>query len=188
MSTPNVSTPVSCALRPPGADAAADVSTASRRRLLSWLAGAGVLAIASGGDPVSRAFAAAPASQSPEVLVYKTPTCGCCTHWIAHLRAAGFGVRAVDLDDLSAIRREWRVPPRLASCHTAKVGGYVVEGHVPATDIRRLLAQRPRVDGLSVPGMPIGSPGMEQGATVAPFDVLAFNAAGETQVFARHGR
>lgn len=78
------------------------------------------------------------------------------------------------------------MPPRLASCHTAKVGGYVIEGHVPAADIRRLLEQRPRVDGLAVPGMPIGSPGMEQGSVVEPYDVLAFNTAGETRVFASH--
>ncbi len=132
----------------------------------------------------SRALAAGGAL--PEVVVYKTPTCGCCSKWIAHLRAAGFTVRATDLEDLSAIRRDWKVPRNLASCHTAKVGGYVIEGHVPAADIRRLLAQRPRIDGLAVPGMPLGSPGMEQGGVVEPYDVLGFNAAGETQVFARH--
>jgi hypothetical protein len=122
----------------------------------------------------------------PEVVVYKTPTCGCCSKWVAHLRAAGFKVRTTDLEDLGAIRRDWKVPPKLASCHTAKVGRYVIEGHVPAADIRRLLATQPRVDGLSVPGMPIGSPGMEQGNVVEPYDVLSFNAAGETSVFASH--
>ncbi len=122
----------------------------------------------------------------PEVVVYKTPTCGCCSKWVAHLRAAGFKVRTTDLEDLGAIRRDWKVPPKLASCHTARVGRYVIEGHVPATDIRRLLAAQPRVDGLSVPGMPIGSPGMEQGNVVEPYDVLSFNAAGETAVFASH--
>ena len=122
----------------------------------------------------------------PEVVVYKTPTCGCCSKWVAHLRAAGFKVRTTDLEDLGAIRRDWKVPPKLASCHTARVGRYVIEGHVPATDIRRLLAAQTRVDGLSVPGMPIGSPGMEQGNVVEPYDVLSFNAAGETAVFASH--
>lgn len=122
----------------------------------------------------------------PEVVVYKTPTCGCCSKWIDHLRAAGFKVRTTDLEDLGAIRRDWKVPPKLASCHTARVGRYVIEGHVPAADIRRLLETQPRVDGLSVPGMPIGSPGMEQGDTVEPYDVLAFNAAGDTKVFASH--
>jgi hypothetical protein len=121
-----------------------------------------------------------------EVLVYKTPTCGCCGKWVAHLRAAGFKVRTVDTEDLAPIRREWQLPPKLASCHTAKVGRYVIEGHVPAADIRRLLETRPRVDGLAVPGMPIGSPGMEQGSVVEPYDVLSFNAAGETRVFASH--
>ena len=122
----------------------------------------------------------------PEVLVYKTPTCGCCSKWVAHLRAAGFTVRTIDLEDLGAIRRDWKVPSKLASCHTAKVGRYVIEGHVPAADIRRLLETQPRVDGLSVPGMPVGSPGMEQGSVVEPYDVLSFNAAGETHVFAGH--
>lgn len=122
----------------------------------------------------------------PEVVVYKTPTCGCCSKWIDHLRAAGFKVRTTDLEDLGAIRRDWKVPPKLASCHTARVGRYVIEGHVPAADIRRLLETQPRVDGLSVPGMPIGSPGMEQGNVVEPYDVLSFNAAGETAVFASH--
>jgi hypothetical protein len=122
----------------------------------------------------------------PEVVVYKTPTCGCCSKWVEHLRAAGFKVRTTDLEDLGPIRRDWKVPPKLASCHTARVGRYVIEGHVPAADIRRLLETQPRVDGLSVPGMPIGSPGMEQGNVVEPYDVLSFNAAGETSVFASH--
>jgi hypothetical protein len=125
-------------------------------------------------------------ADQPEVLVYKTPTCGCCGKWVAHLRAAGFRVRTVDTEDLGPIRREWQLPPKLASCHTARVGRYVIEGHVPAADIRRLLETRPRVDGLAVPGMPIGSPGMEQGNVVEPYDVLSFNAAGETSVFASH--
>ncbi|MCU0759213.1 MAG: DUF411 domain-containing protein [Steroidobacteraceae bacterium] len=159
----------------------------SRRGLAASLVVIAVLlggVAASLGVSGSRALAAQPAL--PEVLVYKTPTCGCCGKWIAHLRANGFTVRAIDLEDLSPIRSDWKVPPKLASCHTAKVGGYVVEGHVPAADIRRLLKTRPRVDGLSVPGMPVGSPGMEQGNVVEPYDVLAFNAAGETRVFARH--
>jgi hypothetical protein len=163
-----------------------------RQRLSRRAAAASLVAIALllGGVAASLvgsgARALAAGATLPEVLVYKTPTCGCCSKWIAHLRANGFTVRAVDLEDLAPIRRDWKVPPKLASCHTAKVGGYVVEGHVPAADIRRLLETRPRVDGLSVPGMPIGSPGMEQGNVVEAYDVLAFNAAGETRVFARH--
>ena len=103
--------------------------------------------------------------------------------FLPYQELAGFTVRATDLEDLEPIRRDWKVPRTLASCHTAKVGGYVIEGHVPAADIRRLLEQRPRIDGLAVPGMPIGSPGMEQGGVVEAYDVLGFNAAGETRVF-----
>jgi hypothetical protein len=165
-------TPMTSALRNRGAAPLAMI-------VFALLAIAGVLAVSG-----SRALATQ--SNLPEVVVYKTPTCGCCSKWIAHLRANGFTVRATDLEDLSGIRRDWKVPSKLASCHTAKVGGYVIEGHVPAADIRRLLEARPRVDGLSVPGMPIGSPGMEQGNVVEPYDVLAFNASGETQIFARH--
>jgi len=122
----------------------------------------------------------------PEVVVYKTPTCGCCSKWVAHLRAAGFKVRTTDLEDLGAIRRDWKVPPKLASCHTAKVGRYVIEGHVPAADIRRLLETQPRVDGLSVPGMPIGSPGMEQGEETEPYDTLLIKKDGNAEIYARH--
>lgn len=146
---------------------------------LALLLGAGSLA-------VTGARVRAAQQALPEVLVYKTPTCGCCGKWVEHLRANGFKVNVVERDDLGDIRRDWKVPRTLASCHTARIGRYVIEGHVPAADIRRLLASQPRVDGLSVPGMPIGSPGMEQGDTVEPYDVLAFNAAGETTVFARH--
>lgn len=149
--------------------------------VLALVLGAGALA-------VSGARVRAAQQALPDVLVYKTPTCGCCGKWVDHLRANGFKVNVVERDDLGGIRQEWKVPRTLASCHTARVGRYVIEGHVPAADIRKLLAAQPRVDGLAVPGMPIGSPGMEQGDTVEPYDVLAFNAAGETTVFARHGK
>lgn len=164
-------------------------SEAARTRVRAragWVLGALALLAVAGALGVSGARVLAGNAALPEVVVYKTPTCGCCSKWIAHLRAAGFTVRATDLEDLEPIRRDWKVPRTLASCHTAKVGGYVIEGHVPAADIRRLLEQRPRIDGLSVPGMPIGSPGMEQGGAVERYDVLGFNAAGETLVFARH--
>jgi len=164
--------------------------------LKSWLAGrrvaatlavlAAVLGIAAGSLVVTGARVLAAQADLPEVVVYKTPTCGCCSLWVAHLRDAGFKVRVTDRDDLGDIRREWKVPAKMAACHTARVGRYVIEGHVPAADIRRLLQDQPRVDGLAVPGMPIGSPGMEQGERVEPYDVLGFNAAGETRVFASH--
>jgi hypothetical protein len=159
----------------------------SRRSVVASLTVlAALLGVMAASLVVTGARVLAAQADLPEVVVYKTPTCGCCSKWVAHLRAAGFKVRTTDLEDLGAIRRDWKVPPKLASCHTAKVGGYVIEGHVPAADIRRLLETKPRVDGLSVPGMPVGSPGMEQGNEVEPYDVLSFNAAGETSVFASH--
>ena len=133
------------------------------------------------------AFSLAPlafAQRLETVTVYKSPTCGCCTEWVAHLRANGFKVEAHDMNDVSPIRRRYGVPGALASCHTALVGGYAIEGHVPAADIKRLLRERPKVIGLSVPGMVAGSPGMEQG-TAQPYETLAFDANGY-RTFARH--
>ena len=128
-------------------------------------------------------------SALPTMTVYKSAQCGCCTAWVDHAQASGFTVRVVNTEDLGAVKREMGIPPRLASCHTVVVGSYVVEGHVPAADIKRLLTQKPRVRGLAVPGMPIGSPGMEQGAPANydRYDVLTFSADGSTSVFATHG-
>lgn len=127
-----------------------------------------------------------PAAAEPaEVHVYKSPTCGCCEKWIDHLRAEGFRVRATDVADVSPIKAENGLPDGLAACHTAFVGGYLVEGHVPASDLRRLLAERPDVAGLAVPGMPIGSPGME-GPNPERYRVLSFGRDG-VEVFAEHG-
>ncbi len=120
-----------------------------------------------------------------EVTVYKSPTCGCCNKWIAHLEANGFKVNAHDLADLTQVKLEHGVRRELTSCHTALVDGYVIEGHVPAEDIQRLLQERPDVVGLAVPGMPMGSPGME-GPTSEPYNVLTFDRNGNTTVFAKH--
>ena len=120
--------------------------------------------------------------QSPKVDVYKDPTCGCCGNWVTHVRAQGFDTVVSDVRDIAAVKAKYHVPDQLRSCHTALVGGYVIEGHVPATDIRRLLKERPKVVGLAVPGMPIGSPGME-GPNARPYDVLTFDAAGKTTVY-----
>jgi hypothetical protein len=106
------------------------------------------------------AFAAAVAFAAPLVTVYKSPSCGCCEQWVRYLQQEGFEVKAIDRQDLSAIKRRLSVAPELSSCHTALVDGYVIEGHVPAAPIRRLLAERPQTRGLSVPGMPLNSPGM----------------------------
>ncbi len=121
----------------------------------------------------------------PAVQVFKSPTCECCAKWVEHLRAHGFAVQVTDVPDVGRVKREHGVPERLASCHTALVGGYFVEGHVPAEDVKRLLEKRPRIAGLALPGMPIGSPGME-GPDPEPFDVLAVDAKGRARVFSSH--
>lgn len=122
---------------------------------------------------------------SDTITVYKTPTCGCCTNWVDHVRKAGYHVVAIDQNDLSDVKQRLGVSQQLSSCHTATVGGYVVEGHVPAQDIARLLADRPNVVGIAVPGMPAGSPGME-GFYSERYSVLTFDKAGATKVFAEH--
>jgi hypothetical protein len=117
-----------------------------------------------------------------EITVYKSPSCGCCSKWIEHLEANGFTVKAEDVADISAVKSEFGVPSELGSCHTAMVDGYLVEGHVPAQSIKRLLTERPQVAGLAVPGMPVGSPGME-GANPQRYNVVAFDAAGGQRIF-----
>lgn len=125
-------------------------------------------------------------SSEDEVIMHKDPNCGCCGQWAEHLRTNGFSVQEIATRDMDAIKREAGLPPALASCHTARVGGYVVEGHVPAGDIRRLLAERPPVMGISAPGMPLGSPGMEGPSPAESYQVMSFDAEGKTQVFAEH--
>lgn len=124
-------------------------------------------------------------SDLPIVQVYKSPTCGCCSKWVAHLEANGFKVEATDVNDMSLVKRSYGIPGSLASCHTAVVGDYLVEGHVPAEDIIQLLKQKPAIKGIAVPGMPIGSPGME-GSNPEAYDVVSFKANGETEVFSSH--
>ncbi len=122
-------------------------------------------------------------SAEPKVVVYKSPTCGCCNKWVDHMRASGFEVETHDLNDVSPVKAEYGVTRNLASCHTAIVDGYVIEGHVPAEYVRQILRERPAIRGLSVPGMVTGSPGME-GSYVEAYDVVAFDDAGHTSVFA----
>jgi hypothetical protein len=126
-----------------------------------------------------------PASAADAVDVYKSPYCGCCEKWVEHLRQAGFDVRTHDVNDVPAARQRLGMPERLGSCHTAKVAGYVVEGHVPAADIQRLLKEKPKAVGLAVPSMPPGSPGMESPKPV-PYNTLLVQAGGATTVFAKH--
>jgi hypothetical protein len=125
---------------------------------------------------------------APRMNVVKTPTCGCCTAWVDHVRSAGFLIDIADVtqEALWALKESLSITPELASCHTARVEGYFIEGHVPADDISRLLAERPDALGLTVPGMPIGSPGMEMGAQSDAFDTLLVMRDGSTQVFEHH--
>lgn len=156
----------------------------------AWLAHAlgtlPVLGVLAGAAPVHAAPAAAPVP----LTVYKDPECGCCERWLLHMAAAGFRPAVHDVTDLAAVKARLGVPVALHACHTAVVGGYVVEGHVPAADVHRFLRERPRVGGvaargLAVPNMPAGSPGME-GPRADPYVVLAFAPGGATARFAAH--
>ena len=127
---------------------------------------------------------AAWADDDLSIKVYKSPTCGCCGDWVDHLEENGFEVDVTDTNDMNTIKQDAGLTPQLASCHTAFIDDYVIEGHVPATDIRRLVEEKPMAHGLSVPGMPAGSPGMEMGDRKDNYQVLLFNKAGQTRVFA----
>lgn len=131
-------------------------------------------------------------SQQPavatEIVVYKSPSCGCCTEWVKHMRNNGFTVEVHDRNDVNSIKKQMGVPRNLQSCHTTKVGDYVIEGHVPASDVKRLFKEKPDVVGLTAPGMPHGSPGMDMGPRKDPYDVLTFTNSGRTSVFASHNQ
>lgn len=119
------------------------------------------------------------------VTVYKSPTCGCCTDWVEHLEANGFDVKTTDMPDVTPMKTRMGLPETLYSCHTAIVGGYVVEGHVPADLVKKMLTERPNITGIAVPGMPIGSPGMEvPGRAPQPYEVIAFDRRGGQEVYA----
>ena len=121
----------------------------------------------------------------PPMVVNKDPKCGCCSGWVEHIRAAGFQTKVIEVNELAPLKAHLRIPDRLASCHTAQIGGYVLEGHVPASAVKRLLAERPTATGLAVPGMPVGSPGMEvSGLPTEPSDVILFGPASQ-QSYAR---
>lgn len=137
-----------------------------------------VMLMSAAGMLVGRAF------QDPDIRVYKSASCGCCNKWVEHLRQAGFVVQAEDRRDLQPVKSQLGVPSHLQSCHTAEIGGYVVEGHVPADLIERMLRERPRIRGLVVPGMPMGSPGME-GPRKDAYRVLTLNHDGTVGVYAR---
>lgn len=147
-----------------------------RRNLLSTAAGALAL----------MALRAGATTPLPQVEVFKNPSCGCCGAWAEHMRAAGFRVKVTPVADTAAVRQRLGMPDIYGSCHTATVGNYVVEGHVPASEVLRLLAQRPAAVGLAVPGMPAGAPGMEAGARRDPYQVLLVPRTGQAVVFARY--
>lgn len=146
--------------------------------------GAGAFMAVGSGDDGTDVSTGAEAAAG-EMVVYRSPACGCCTAWVEHMREAGFQVRVEDRTDLAPVKDRMGVPADLSSCHTARVGGYVIEGHVPAADVRRLLEEEPDVKGLAVPGMPVGSPGME-GPNPERYSVVAFDGEGGREVFARH--
>lgn len=181
------------------------VAFSRRRSRLTWVVGGIVIAaVVAVGVAVFAGHSDEEAAQSvsgvdptesqtsrsvrPVVDVYKDATCGCCSKWVEHLREQGFEVRTTDTRELAAFKASHGVPRQVESCHTALVGGYVIEGHVPAPDVRRLLEERPAITGLAVLGMPTGSPGMEvPGGRTEPYDVVAFDRDGNTRVFAKHG-
>jgi hypothetical protein len=155
-------------------------SAISRRRLLTRLAAVGGAALAWSARGL--------AQNAIPIVVYKDPNCGCCHKWVEHMNASGFAATVKDTSDVNSIKRARQVSPSLWSCHTALVGDYVIEGHVPASDVKRLLAQRPEgIIGLTIPGMPASAPGMDL-KPFQPFTVLGFDARGRTSVFAKHDK
>ena len=121
-----------------------------------------------------------------DIQVYKSPTCGCCSKWVSHLEDNGFTVLVSNVQDVNQYKRQAQLPSHLGSCHTAFIDGYAIEGHVPASDIKRLLTEKPAVLGLAVPGMPVGSPGMEYGNRKDAYQTISYTKEGATAVFASH--
>lgn len=160
------------------------VAAASSRRAFLRTA-----ALTVGGLVLARPALAASApadavAAAESMTVYKDPNCGCCEQWVAHVKQAGFAVTVRDTADMQTVKASMGVPEALGSCHTARVGNYTIEGHVPADLIKKLLVEKPAARGLAVPGMPVGSPGMEQGGRKDKYDVLLFDKAGKTKVYA----
>ncbi|MGK2935622.1 MAG: DUF411 domain-containing protein [Gemmatimonadaceae bacterium] len=167
------------------------------RSLIFLLTSAAVLAACSPSTPEAEPVASAaapppvlasvPPSDSTTLVVYKESTCPCCNAWVDYMRDNGFRVVAYNVPDLDAVKRKHDIASNLQSCHTTEVGGYYVEGHVPVDLVRKLLAERPPIAGIAVPGMPVGSPGMEVGPP-EPYDILGVDSAGRTAIFGSKGR
>lgn len=166
----------------------APASTAGAKPAAPVAAAAGASASEAAKPAKPAAASLASPSALPLVVVHKSPTCGCCGAWVDHLRGEGFTVEVRETDDLNPIKERVGVPHGKGSCHTAEIGGYFVEGHVPAADIKRLLEEKPRAKGLVLPGMPLGSPGMEvPDGTVQPYTVELVEDSGTTRPYAEHG-
>jgi hypothetical protein len=137
---------------------------------------------------LSISLGGSPSASAETIEVWKSESCGCCASWVEYLAKNGFTPKAANVaaGELASIKAQAGISPRHQSCHTAKVSGYVIEGHVPAGDIKRLLTEKPDAVGLAVPGMPVGSPGMEAGDDKEPYEVLLIRRDGTTEVFAKH--
>ena len=128
----------------------------------------------------------ASAANAAQLTVHKSPYCGCCAKWIEHVEKHGFTVKVIETEQMGAVKKRLGVPKEHASCHSSEAGGYFIEGHVPAADIKRLLAQKPKAAGIAVPGMPLGSPGMEAGGQKQPYATLLIGKDGKSRVFVQH--
>ncbi len=162
--------------------APSDQVNSTRRAFLA------LLAATAGGTVASRLFSQSAGQPRPtaavrEITIYKDANCGCCNEWVKHIRQAGFTATVHDTAEMDAVKLRFGVPVALASCHTARIGQYTIEGHVPADLITRLLTEKPVGRGLTVPGMPFSAPGMD-GSPKQPYEVLLFDAAGKTRVYA----
>ena len=133
-------------------------------------------------------IAGGPAAAGSLLKVYKSPTCGCCADWVTHMQENGFDTQVTETENLFPIKTMAQIPAGKGSCHTGFIDGYVIEGHVPADEVARLLKERPEAIGLTVPGMPVGSPGMEMGDRRDPYEVLLINNDGSTEVWSRHNQ
>ena len=126
-------------------------------------------------------------TENPSMIVHKSASCGCCNEWVKHMKKHGFAVAVNDVDNMDSVKERVGIPVGMGSCHTGEVAGYFIEGHVPAEDVQRLLKEKPDAKGLTVPRMPIGSPGMESGDQREPYDVFLVHKDGTTSVYAHHG-
>jgi len=151
-----------------------------------WLAPVSVATVVAVAAGPAALLPPANAQPLPQVTAYRTASCGCCKGWLQHMRANGFQVRDVVVADLSAIKRRLGIPAQLSSCHTAQVAGFALEGHITASDVKLLLRKHPTVAGIAVPGMPLGSPGMESAYGKEPFTVMTFTRDGRIQPFSKH--